>query len=112
MPIRECQDSHTHREYQVWMCWLEKQWNKPSRSDHYLMRVAQRVLQSQSTKPQKVDLDDQKVSFTLVKKKTEEETVESKKEKSKYSKSIWTGLVNYHKSLKDRRKKKKNGDSN
>lgn len=29
----------TYRQYLVWMEWLRRQWNEPSRSDHYAMQV-------------------------------------------------------------------------
>jgi len=31
-------EAHTHREYLTWMAWLNKQWNEPSRTDHYIMQ--------------------------------------------------------------------------
>jgi hypothetical protein len=31
----------TYREYRLRLAWLEKQWNEPSRTDYYLMRIAQ-----------------------------------------------------------------------
>jgi len=30
----------THRQFEVWQEWLNQQWNKPSRTDHYLLRIA------------------------------------------------------------------------
>lgn len=43
--------------------WLESQWNKPSRSDYYLMRVAQRVQQVLAKNPGGIDLDNQKIEW-------------------------------------------------
>ncbi len=41
MPLRACMQSHTHREYKnLWLPYLDKQWNRPSRTDNYLMQVA------------------------------------------------------------------------
>lgn len=31
----------THRQYVTWVAWLELQWNEPSRSDYYTLRVAE-----------------------------------------------------------------------
>lgn len=39
MPIGECMAKHTHRQFLTWMVWLKLQWNKPSRSDYYLMQL-------------------------------------------------------------------------
>lgn len=30
----------TQRQYGTWQAWLEMQWNKPSRADHYTLKVA------------------------------------------------------------------------
>lgn len=43
MSLDECIESHTNRQYLAWLAWLDKQWNEPSRTDYYLMRVAQTV---------------------------------------------------------------------
>ena len=69
-------DSITHREYRTRLKWLQSEWNNPSRSDHYLMRVAQRVQQVLSSKPNKIGVDDQKLDFDFGgKKKTPKESV-------------------------------------
>ncbi len=36
----------THRQYLVWQEWLNQEWNRPDRSDHYAMQVAKTVAQS------------------------------------------------------------------
>jgi hypothetical protein len=33
----------THRQYLVWQRWLQDEWNRPSRADYHVMRVAQVV---------------------------------------------------------------------
>lgn len=33
----------THRQYEAWQEWLELEWNKPSRGDYYVMRVAAEI---------------------------------------------------------------------
>jgi len=66
------------------MYWLEEQWNKPSRTDHYLMRIAQRVQQQWSKKP--VNLSDQLVKFA---RKTRREKPVDKAAQIARSKSIW-----------------------
>ncbi len=57
----------TFRQFQVWQAWFLLQLNRPSRSDHYLMRVAQRVAQVAPSlftdKAGSVTLDQQKVEF-------------------------------------------------
>ena len=46
MPLRDCMERHTHRELLAWNEWLDEQWNQPTRSDHYLMQIAQEVRRS------------------------------------------------------------------
>lgn len=29
----------THRQYEAWQAWLRAEWNRPSRTDHYLMQL-------------------------------------------------------------------------
>lgn len=36
----------THRQYLLWMEWLGQQWNKPSRTDHYIMAATRAILKS------------------------------------------------------------------
>ena len=71
------------------MAWLNEQWNVPSRSDHYLMRIAQRITQQWSKK--KTSLKDQRVTFTLAQKdKRPDLTAE---ERIAHSKATWMGGV-------------------
>ena len=30
----------TYRQYLVWLAWLKEDWNRPSRTDHYIMQAA------------------------------------------------------------------------
>jgi hypothetical protein len=30
----------TDRQFSLWMLWFRHEWNRPSRSDHYLMQIA------------------------------------------------------------------------
>lgn len=33
----------THRQYEAWSEWLDEQWNRPDRSDHYVMALVLEV---------------------------------------------------------------------
>lgn len=50
------------------LAWLDEQWNRPDRSDHYRMLVAQRVLQAAVAAKDvgKIKLEDQRLTFKLV----------------------------------------------
>jgi len=65
----------------IW-AWMDDQWENPSRSDHYLMRIAQRVQQTWSK--EKISLEDQKISFKRKKALTQEEKIAQ-------SKAAWRG---------------------
>lgn len=52
----------THREFLTWQRWLEREWNRPSRSDYYQMQTAfeaWRVLRKSET----IKIDDFKIPF-------------------------------------------------
>jgi hypothetical protein len=64
--------------------WLEDQWNRPSRSDYYAMRISQRIQQGYSKKA--VSIDDQMIKFA-------EPTVQKPIDPVERSKAIWIGGV-------------------
>ena len=74
--------------------WLEKQWNEPSRTDFYLMRVAQRIHQ-QWSKGQ-ISLKDENIEFVFKK-----ATKLSKEERIAQSKAIWMGGTGHKGVVKD-----------
>ncbi len=53
----------TDWQFRVWLAWLDMEWNRPSRTDHYLMRIAQRCHQGWVKHPGEVDLDAERVEF-------------------------------------------------
>ncbi len=54
---------YSQREHNLWQQYLDAKWNRPNRSDHYLMRIAQRVHQGFVKEPNSVTLEMQKVKF-------------------------------------------------
>lgn len=70
------------------MRYFKEELNQPSRSDHYLMQIAQEVKRVLSKKPSKIKLKD----FTLTFGKTQEKPSLTKEEKTVESKSYW-GLL-------------------
>ena len=84
MPLRECIEAHTHREYQAATAWLDEEMNRPTVDQHYMMRIAQRVQQANVKQPNKVDLKHQILSFIIGKKQTKkaitkDQTIEQSK---------------------------------
>lgn len=65
----------SYRQFLVWKKWLSNQWNKPSRTDHYLMQISSDIhnLVSKSI----VKVTDRKLSW---KEKTDPKDSESKRQ--------------------------------
>jgi hypothetical protein len=53
----------TNSQLQVALQWAEDEWNRPSRTDHYLMRVAAEVARTRAKNPERVTLDDMKLEW-------------------------------------------------
>lgn len=53
----------THRQFQVALEWIEREWNEPSRTDHYLMQLAAEIRRSNVKNPQSVKMDHFKIKF-------------------------------------------------
>ncbi len=111
MPLRKCMQEHTHREFKLWIAYLDDEWYRPTRSDHFLMRIAQRVqqipFQIWGKDSNKITLEHQEVFKKPgdPKEKPEEESAESVKERTLWSKMRWFGIAGL-----TRKKKKKHGD--
>jgi hypothetical protein len=92
----------SHREYAVWQKWLEMQWNRPTRQDHLLMRIAQRIqelfkltLAIATTVPKQrmqipaVSLEDQDVQFEFKQTNTPTEDNAQKAEQTPEERQQW-----------------------
>lgn len=42
----EALERTTHRQFIVWMEWFRRQWNRPERTDYYLMQLANFLIRS------------------------------------------------------------------
>jgi len=82
--------THTHREYLLWTSWLDAEWEKPSRSDNYLMQIAMEVARVLSKKPKLFRLEQFKLTWQKEKPKQSKLT---KKEAAKISKARWFGMT-------------------
>jgi len=71
------------------MAWLEGQWNAPSRTDYYLMRIAQRIHQQWSKRV--VEMNDQRITFTFGSKQPL--SAEEREKRIARSKAVWMGGV-------------------
>lgn len=89
MSLDECMQKTTHRVYLAWIDWLDEQFNHPSKSDNYLMQIAQTIRQVLHKKPASVKLS----HFVLKFKKEKPQTPQDKKMTTKQSKFRWFGWV-------------------
>ena len=48
MPINKYLEETTHRAHRASLAWLDEQWNKPDRHDHYMMQVCLMLLRVNS----------------------------------------------------------------
>jgi hypothetical protein len=53
----------THREFITWQEWLQEEWNRPSRTDHYLMRIALEVASVLAKDPKSIKIGQFKLEF-------------------------------------------------
>lgn len=69
-----------------WIRYFQEEMNHPSRADYYSMRIAERIVQTNSKNPRNVSLEDQKVEFIFEGEKKKTLTLE---EADAISKSNW-----------------------
>jgi len=53
----------TNRQFEAWQCWRGLQWDRPDRTDQYLMQIACEVVRSRVKDPAKVKLSHFKLDF-------------------------------------------------
>lgn len=86
----------TNRQYLMLIAWINEQWNKPSRSDHYVMQVAEEVVNSRprkrGSKP-RPKLETYKIPFKSVVKQPVADPEQFKLLKNNLSKAKWIGSM-------------------
>jgi hypothetical protein len=58
-------DPPTYRCHKVVAAWVEMEWNRPSRTDHYLINIATEVRRGWVKEPKNVHFDDLKIPFVV-----------------------------------------------
>jgi ADP-glucose pyrophosphorylase len=91
MSLRECMEKHTEKEMRVTLAWLEMQWDRPSRTDWYLMQVAAEVRRGLVKKPNSVKTGDLKIKFVLSSKHSAPAL--TPEQQMMHSKHCWMGAV-------------------
>lgn len=81
----------SHRQYLTTLEWLDKEWDTPNRTDHYLMQIAVEVARTKAKNPSSVKMEHMKLRFkdTTGKNITQDDIIEA----TKRSKSAWMGKM-------------------
>lgn len=81
--------AHTERELGVWLAWLDMQWDRPSRTDQYLMQVACEVRRVLAKRPNEIKLAD----FRLRLVEPEVKPQMTREQATALSKARWLGMM-------------------
>jgi len=82
---------HTHREYLMWIRYLDKEWNQPSRTDYYLMQIAAKIQGLFSKNSTSIKI----ANFLLPFKRQKPKKPPTQKELVAQSKARWKSAVGY-----------------
>lgn len=88
--LEQCIEEIPHRQYLAMHAWLTDQWNKPNRTDWYLMQVAQVVRNKESKSP--IGLGMFKIPFEFTAPPDPKEVEKTLLEKAKAKWFGFTGL--------------------
>ena len=81
----------THREFLTLQAWLDKQWNRPSRSDYYEMQTACQVARVLAKNPGNIKIEHFKLPFG--EEGTREQKAEENKKVAESAKAGWAALL-------------------
>lgn len=91
----------THRQMLAWTAWLDMEWNRPSRSDQYIMAVCAEVRRVLHKHPNRVELKHFLLKFEGKTAKKKLVTEEQKLERAQaLSMAKWVGAVGGMKGLR------------
>jgi len=91
MPLARVLKEVTHREYRLWMVWLEQDQDRTTPDQYYLMQIAQEVRRVLSRNKKSIKLRDFRIRFT--RKKTKPKTQRDKDEATKLSRARWFSFL-------------------
>ena len=93
-PIHEVMSRLSHREVKARLQWIQEQWNKPTATHYYLMRIAQRVQQVLAGKQRdNITMDHQRVNFERKVVEKLSSTGLTKEEATRIAKARWGIIV-------------------
>lgn len=88
MTLAECQQRITYREFLAWQRYLDEDWNRPSRTDWYLMQIALRLRQAWFKNGGKAQLSEERLRFD-----TSTPAQRSRAQVSSWMKAKWAAAV-------------------
>jgi hypothetical protein len=91
MSLRECMENHTEKEMRITLAWLRMQWDRPDRTDWYLMQIAAEVRKGLVKHPNSVKTDQLKIKFIFD--ECRPAAVLTPEEQMRVSKQCWLGAV-------------------
>jgi hypothetical protein len=91
MSLRECMEKHTEHEMRITLAWLEMQWERPNRTDWYLMQIAAEVRRGLVKRPNDVKTEHLKLRFVLDGRK--QAAARTPHEQMLFSKQCWLGAT-------------------
>ena len=91
MSFVECMKVHTNRQYRTYLLWSEQQWNRPSRTDNYLMSIVAELKAANGQK--KIKWKDLILPFTFDKEEQENKQKPVSSGKLSMLKQIWNQRI-------------------
>lgn len=79
----------THRQYLAWQAWFDAEWDRPNRTDNYLMSIACEVRRSQSKRPARHKLEHMRLKF----RRKHEQTGPPSQAQIDAAKAVWMARV-------------------
>lgn len=97
--LRWCKENISYTEFLTWQAWFRKDFNRPSRSDFYLMQIAyelRRAIAAFAGNKGKLSLNDFKLTFKDKQKLTEQQQREADLQHEKMWLAVVTGAGNVY----------------
>ncbi len=93
MSVEKLLTSMTRRELLAWIEYISQDWNKPSRTDHYIMQLSSILVQIMGSKKSSQSIDKYKIKFSSSKNKSSSKRQLTREEAASLAKGRWIALV-------------------
>jgi len=99
IPLKETMESHSERDLQMWLLFLQMEQDIPNRSDQYLMAIRKTLVDSKRAKgTPETPLEHFRLKFIQPKPIKPTTSPRFNADTLEYEKAIWMGAVGYKKS--------------